>query len=746
MLRAQKMAESHLRILNRAVKWFRTKGESKQKDIEKVPRNPMTGWRLWLFRVIAVAVIPTLFFLLLEIALRIVGYGFPVAAIITCKVGGKDACCDNIKFGWRFFSRNIAREFAPFVFPADKPDNTYRIFVIGSSAAKGDPDSAFCFGRFLRVMLREEYPGVNFEVINTAMPAINSHAILEIAKGCARHEPDLFIGYFGNNEVTGPYGPGTIFSSFSASLSLIRLGIALKATKLGQLLTDLLEFAGAQNNTTKVWGGLEMFLGKQVRADDPRLETVYQHFQRNLEDINRIARKGGAKTILCTVGSNLKDCPPFASLHREDITETEEKKWNEIYQEGVAYETTEKYAEAVESYLAAAKIDDCYADLQFRLGRCYWAMGEYDRARERYIRARELDTLRFRADNRINEIIHAVAGNRTVEGVYLVDAVEVFEENSPYKTTGEDLFYEHVHLNFKGNYLLAKTIFKQVEEILPERIKNRRANKSPLLTEAECAERLAYNDWIRYNIAFSILTWYIKEPPFTNQLYHGEQVKQMEQKLKGLKVSLTPDALEKLAAVYRQAIENEPSDWWLHERYAVFLSEGLKDDLAAVEQYRLVSELLPHSYRPHLALATLLGRQGHFDEGIDHALKTLRIKPNCAYAYHYLGSVHQEQGQIDEAIKCYSTAVRLQPDYIEAYNNLGGMLAQQGNLDKAVETCRKGLLFAPNDLDLHYNLGFLLGKLGRTDEAIKELRASLQIDPNFIATRKLLEALAEKRD
>ena len=149
--------------------------------------EPIGRRRLWLFRIIAVTVVPGLLLLLLELSLHVVGYGLPTAAITKCKVAERDSYCDNPKFGWRFFPRNIARESDPFVFAAEKGDNTYRIFILGASAAKGEPDAAFCFGRFLRIMLRETYPTVDFEVITTAMTAVNSHVVLEVAKDCARH-------------------------------------------------------------------------------------------------------------------------------------------------------------------------------------------------------------------------------------------------------------------------------------------------------------------------------------------------------------------------------------------------------------------------------------------------------------------------------------------------------------------------------------------------------------------------------
>jgi len=717
----------------------------KQKRTKKVPPKPVTGWRLWLFRIVALTVIPALLFILLELGLRVVGYGFPVTATIKCRVNEMDAYGDNVRFGWRFFPRNIAKEFDPFIFPADKSDDTYRVFVLGASAAQGTPYSAFGLGRIQRVMLQEAYPGTNFEVITAATAAINSHVILEIAKDCARHEPDLFIVYLGNNEVVGPYGAGTVFAPLSPHLFLIRAGISAKATRLGQLLTNLLESIGPEKNTPKVWGGLEMFLEKQVRAGEARLETVYRHFETNLEDISRIARKSGAAIIVCTVGSNLKDSPPFASLHRSELTDAEKNTWDQIYQQGVTFETAGKYAEAMDRYLAATEIDECYADLQFRLGRCYWAMGEYTKARDRYIKAREMDTLRFRADNRINEIIRDVASDKSAEGVYLVDAVKAFEKNSPNEVPGDELFYEHVHLNFHGTYLLAKTIFEQIEKLLPERVRRQRNMEQPLLTEEQCAQRLAYNDLARHKIAYGVLNSHIKEPPFTNQLYHKQQVRRMEEELKVLKAGLTFEALKNTAAQYRWGIENEPSDWWLRWRYALLLSDKMGKHWAAAEQLRLLQQYFPNSYKTHTTLGIALAKLGDVDAAITEYLKAIRIKPTCAKTHYYLGLAYQAQGQLDKAVKYYLITFRLQPNFIEAYDSLGRVLFQQGKLAEAVQVLRKGLLYAPGDVVLHYNLGILLEKQGLTAKAIKELQAALRIDPNSVEIRRALKAFKEKQ-
>ncbi len=122
-----------------------------------------------------------------------------------------------------------------------------------------------------------------FEVVNTGSVAINSHVLLPIAKGLAEQRPDVFIIYSGNNEVVGPYGPGTALTSSGMSLPVIRSSIFIRATRIGQLLTKV----GTQK---KQWGGMEMFLDKQVPESSPLMKYTYANFETNLRDTVAVAR------------------------------------------------------------------------------------------------------------------------------------------------------------------------------------------------------------------------------------------------------------------------------------------------------------------------------------------------------------------------------------------------------------------------------------------------------------------------
>jgi hypothetical protein len=134
--------------------------------------------------------------------------------------------------------------------------DTIRVFVFGESAAYGDPQPEFGLCRVLEALLDGRYPDKHFEVINTAMTAINSHVILPIARDCAAQNGDFWVIYMGNNEVVGPYGSGTVFGPQAANLALVRAGVAFKATRIGQALGNLVRHAQKRPLNQSEWGGM----------------------------------------------------------------------------------------------------------------------------------------------------------------------------------------------------------------------------------------------------------------------------------------------------------------------------------------------------------------------------------------------------------------------------------------------------------------------------------------------------------
>ena len=118
----------------------------------------------------------------LELALRAGGYGHSPHFFRRARtVDGEIIWRENRDALVPFFPGTLARRPQPLRLPEHKAPGTYRIFVLGSSAAMGDPEPAFSLARVLEVLLRQAYPRQRFEVVNAAVTAINSHLVRDIA-------------------------------------------------------------------------------------------------------------------------------------------------------------------------------------------------------------------------------------------------------------------------------------------------------------------------------------------------------------------------------------------------------------------------------------------------------------------------------------------------------------------------------------------------------------------------------------
>jgi len=438
--------------------------------------------RRWIVRAVAAIVVPILLLVLLETGLRFFDVGYSTDLLQPCTIHGQAASCYNLFFPAPFFPPGMIKTPQLYSVPVAKAPGTYRIFVLGESAAMGDPDPAYGFSRYLEVMLRERFPQMKFEVVNTGSVAINSHVLLPIAKGLAEQRPDLFIIYSGNNEVVGPFGPGTALTSSAMSLPVIRANLYLRTTRIGQLLTQV-------GTPKREWGGMEMFLDKQVPASSPLMKPTYANFEQNLRDTIAVARRSGARVIVSTVATNLRDCGPFGSQHREGLNGQDMENWSALVQQGANFEDVQAYDQALKAYAAALQIDNQYAELEFRIARALWKTGDSAGAKQHFLRARDLDTLRFRADSTINDINRRVAASA---GVGLVDADQLFAQNSRDGIVGSELVYEHVHLRPAGNYLLARALFERIAEQLHHPV-----SSGDVSSEEQCEKLLAFTAFDR---------------------------------------------------------------------------------------------------------------------------------------------------------------------------------------------------------------------------------------------------------
>lgn len=584
-------------------------------------------------RVGVMTLIPGLFILLFEGLLVLLGSGTPTRYLLKESANGQEIHQTNPYFTHRFFPPALARGMIPHRFTQAKADDTFRILIFGESAANGDPDSAYSFGRHLKFILEGRYPGTNFEVINTGITAINSHVIVPIAKACSEVEADLWIIYMGNNEAVGPYGPSTIFGMKSPPLPLIQTNKAIKATRIGQLLQSGLTATRENAATPEAWGGIEMFSENLLRANDPIRDRLNGHFQSNLEKILAFAEAAQAPVILSTVAVNLQDSAPFASLHRTGLTQQEKTDWESYYYNGHQLAREGKWSEALAAYDKALAIDREFAELSYWMGICHLVLGQQEDALRHFREARNLDALMVRADDRINDGIRHLATSEDYSNVSLLDS-DLLVSEAAIANPEEKLFYEHVHFTLRGNDLLARLFAEEVLKKLPSEIRKQDIGSWPAAGAVWRKLAISITDQQRLWLEMAER---LSTPPFTDRSNNDAMLIYAKTQAQALEQKKNPQ-IDRM--IYELALKDNPDDFHLRTKFGRYLLETGEFSRATEHLQWIVDKfpLYDGGYQ-ELGLALLL--EGKHAEAKAAFEKVLEFRPGYARAMKGLEMIEQ---------------------------------------------------------------------------------------------------------
>ncbi|WP_228851423.1 SGNH/GDSL hydrolase family protein [Aegicerativicinus sediminis] len=398
------------------------------------------------FKLIAIA-LPFIFIFILEVLLRMVGYGEDYQLFHRIPMDNKpDYLVMNKKMAKKYFQDDDLRsDNQSDLFLQTKTDSTFRVFVQGASTVVGFPFyKGGSFPRMLKHRLSLTFPDKNVEVINTGMTAVNSYTLLDIANDIIKQNPDLVIIYAGHNEYYGAYGIGSSIS-YGSFPFVIRSYLKLKKLRFFQLLENTyhkISSSSFQKPSERTTTLMEVMAKEQrIPLDSKVYQDGLDQFQSNLDKLLSKYNNYEIPVILSTVVSNEKDIQPFIS---EGLPNETEFRNNVDYQDNIIKKTASSNAKAA-----------------YILGRSY--LQENKDSAQKYLHlAKELDLLRFRAPEKINEIIQKKASKYKFP---LVDMETVFIKHSPSNIVGNELMTEHVHPNIKGQFLMADAFYEKIKEL-----------------------------------------------------------------------------------------------------------------------------------------------------------------------------------------------------------------------------------------------------------------------------------------
>jgi len=378
--------------------------------------------KLGVFKCIAILA-PFVLLLITELLLRWFGYGHPTSLFVK-DPDDATSWVMNPYASARYFSDSAnATKGNIEPFPIEKAHNTFRVFVLGESTTAGYPYMHNgSFHRWLQYRLMRELPEKNVEIINVALTAVNSYTVLDFGKEVLRYQPDAVLVYVGHNEYYGALGVGST-SRIANNYYLVEAVLKLRQLRLVQWLTAVMRkltsyFSGDKNRIDQRDNLMKRVAANQEIAYGSEDYTRgIRQFERNMDELCQAFAAAHIPVFLSTIVSNEKDQRPFIGLT---------------------------------------------ADTAFRQADSAFSAGDYTTAKRRYVLAKELDLLRFRAPEAINDAIRALTKKYT--DVHLVDTYALFEQQEPKGILGNETLLEHVHPNLYGYALLSEAFYQSMKQ------------------------------------------------------------------------------------------------------------------------------------------------------------------------------------------------------------------------------------------------------------------------------------------
>jgi tetratricopeptide (TPR) repeat protein len=456
-----------------------------------------------LFKIVSI-LLPFVVIAMLELLLRLTNVGVDTSIFIKSPIH-KGYMMLNPAIGHRYFANKKNATKGVFEeFRAKKDGNTVRIFVQGASTVVGYPYYHSCsFSRLLAQRLRFSFPEKNIEVINVAMTAVNSYTLLDMGRELVKWEPDAILIYAGHNEYYGAMGVGASFNA-GQHIWLNRLEIKMRTIRIYQILESFVVSHLSHDRDYEDHNLMERMASKQsiVFGSKEYLNGIDQ-FKANMQDLLIIYQLHHIPVFLSTLSSNLKDFAPFISRYTKP---DQSVKKEALYAKSLLMIEKKDTLGAKHTVSSVLAIDSLYPQANYLMAGILYGKGEYVTALKYYVRAKDLDPLRFRAPSDLNSQIKKFASSFST--VHLVDIDSSFRKHSPGGIPGNNLFTEHVHPNLLGHFIMAEAFYESLMPVI--------FNTEPSVSANEASQFRAVTDmdsiYGLYNVLLLKGKWPFNEP------------------------------------------------------------------------------------------------------------------------------------------------------------------------------------------------------------------------------------------
>ena len=514
---------------------------------------------------------PLLFFLGLELILRLTGFGgdYPLFRDFD-DLPGFRVVNDQVMNRYLYGGEQPIASPDPFLFPADRAEGSVRIVVQGGSSAAGFP-----YGRWgglagmLDTRIEQTDPELAFEVIGTAMAAVNSYTLIDFADEIVEVEPDAVLVYAGHNEFLGVLGVGSSLDVRSSQMAS-RIHLMLQPFRVYQLADRIAALVRRGAGTEGEGGPTSLFeqaaSGAKIPFDSEAYHAGLAQFETNLSILLSKYQSADIPVYIGTLVSNESHLMPFDGGPGAAV---DPEVWRILEEKRLRYRRENSPDAEREILVQMLALDGESADAWFELGQLEALSGNEGGAQTAFGLARDYDRLRFRAPSDFNEIIRKVSREY---GAHVVEVRARFIEHSSNGLVGDQWMLEHVHPNSEGYWLLAEAFYQALMEggvlRIPEN-HQRAPVRAPLLNPLTRVDQLVAEYRVqemksRYPFVETPVSVRLPEPD--NEVeelalrYHDKSISWIEMMEALLQIHLAEGRLEEAARVARLTAREYPTD------------------------------------------------------------------------------------------------------------------------------------------------------------------------------------------
>jgi|GEM_PF-2949731 len=395
-----------------------------------------------------------------EYILRISGFGVSYEIFSERAFNDKTYLSINKQAGQKYFTSRVQPQISSDMFLREKPDNGYRVFVLGGSTSAGYPwEYNFSFSNILKEHLIVYKPENFVEMINLSMPALNSYAVLDIFRQLPAHKPDLVIIYTGHNEFYGGMGAGT----GGTSVFLKRSFLFLRNFRLFQLYEKGIEKLRSVRSEKRLSQGSErhgeraednqtlmhrLSANNFISPESSVRKAVQRQYRKNLRRLFRIAKDNQIELLVMSPVSNIMNYPPFQSYEN-----TENGLSSRKYRKALNFYQNSKNDSALVLLSQILQSNPDHSGSHYLTGRILYESGKHSEAEIYFKTARNLDILPFRMPDDLGEILLSESKKFNVP-VFDTErnlGLNLYEDYT-------EMFCDHLHFSIKGLMTLGATL------------------------------------------------------------------------------------------------------------------------------------------------------------------------------------------------------------------------------------------------------------------------------------------------